>query len=149
MDDFAAKPGEPNMYGLIQGEANSVQPRKTPLSSMSPTIVLRGGKLYLVLGSRGGPTIINTVLEVLVNVIDFGMNVADAVDQPRFHHQWFPDQLMVEKRFSPDTILELLRTEGHAVKVIGGQGEVAAILVDGDWLTGSADPRSEGIAKGY
>jgi gamma-glutamyltranspeptidase/glutathione hydrolase len=149
MDDFASKPGEPNMYGLIQGEANSVQPRKTPLSSMSPTIVLRNGKLYLVLGSPGGPTIINTVLEVMVNVLDFGMNIADAIDQPRFHHQWFPDQLIVEKTFSPDTILELLKTEGHAVKVTPALGAVAAILVDGEWLTGSADPRTEGTAKGY
>jgi len=149
MDDFAAKPGEANMYGLIQGEANSVQPRKAPLSSMTPTIVLRDGKLYLVVGSPGGPTIINTVLEVIVNVLDFGMNIAEAVDQPRFHHQWFPDQLIVEKSFSPDTILELLRTEGHAVKVISGQGQVAAILVDGEWITGTADPRTEGTAKGY
>src|SRR5579862_1148454 len=149
MDDFAAKPGEANMYGLIQGEANSVQPRKAPLSSMTPTIVLRDGKLYLVVGSPGGPTIINTVLEVNVNVLDFGMNIAEAVDQPRFHHQWFPDQLIVEKSFSPDTILELLRTEGHAVKVISGQGQVAAILVDGEWITGTADPRTEGTAKGY
>jgi gamma-glutamyltranspeptidase/glutathione hydrolase len=149
MDDFAAKPGEPNMYGLIQGEANSVQPRKTPLSSMTPTIVLKNGKLYLVLGSPGGPTIINTVLEVLVNVVDFGMNVADAIDQPRFHHQWLPDQLLVEKSFSPDTILELLRIEGHAVKVTSGLGEVSAILVDGEWLTGAADPRTDGTARGY
>jgi gamma-glutamyltranspeptidase/glutathione hydrolase len=149
MDDFAAKPGEANMYGLIQGEANSVQPRKAPLSSMTPTIVLRDGKLYLVVGSPGGPTIINTVLEVIVNVLDFGMNIAEAVDQPRFHHQWYPDQLIVEKSFSPDTILELLRTEGHAVRVTKGQGEVAAILVDGEWLTGTADPRTEGTAKGY
>ncbi len=149
MDDFAAKPGEANMYGLIQGEANSVQPRKAPLSSMTPTIVLRDGKLYLVVGSPGGPTIINTVLEVIVNVLDFGMNIAEAVDQPRFHHQWLPDQLVVEKSFSPDTILELLRTEGHAVKVISGQGQVAAILVDGEWITGTADPRTEGTAKGY
>jgi gamma-glutamyltranspeptidase/glutathione hydrolase len=149
MDDFAAKPGETNMYGLVQGEANSVQPRKTPLSSMTPTIVLRDGKLYMVVGSPGGPTIINTVLEVIVNVVDFGMNIADAIDQPRFHHQWYPDQLIVEKSFSPDTMIELLKTEGHAVKVTRGQGEVAGILVDGEWLTGSADQRSEGTAKGY
>ena len=116
---------------------------------MTPTIVLRDGKLYLVVGSPGGPTIINTVLEVIVNVLDFGMNIAEAVDQPRFHHQWYPDQLVVEKSFSPDTILELLRTEGHAVKVTKGQGEVAAILVDGEWITGTADPRTEGTAKGY
>ena len=93
MDDFAPKPGEANMFGLIQGEANAIQPHKTPLSSMTPTIVLKDGKPFLALGSPGGPTIINTVLEVIVNVIDFGMNVQDAVDWPRFHHQWMPDVL--------------------------------------------------------
>ena len=96
MDDFAAKPGEANMYGLIQGEANAIAPRKTPLSSMTPTIVLKDGKPLLALGSPGGPTIINTVLEVMVNVLDFGMNVQDAVNWPRFHHQWMPDVLPVE-----------------------------------------------------
>ena len=148
MDDFAPKPGEANAYGLIQGEANSVQPRKTPLSSMTPTIVLRDGKLYLVVGSPGGPTIINTVLEVALNVIDFGMNVADAVDFPRFHHQWKPDVLQLERGFSPDTIA-LLESRGYNIKVVGGQGEVAAIRLDGGWLEGSADPRTEGTAKGY
>ncbi len=115
MDDFAAKPGEPNLFGLVQGEANAIQPRKTPLSSMTPTIVLRDGKLYLVVGSPGGPTIINTVLEVMVNVIDFGMNVADAVDAPRLHHQWMPDELRLERGFSPDTValLESARTHGR------------------------------------
>lgn len=148
MDDFAPKPGEANAYGLIQGEANAVQPRKTPLSSMTPTIVLRGGKLYLVVGSPGGPTIINTVLEVAVNVMDFGMNVADAVDFPRFHHQWKPDVLQLERGFSPDTVA-LLEGRGYTVKLAGGQGEVAAIRLDGGWLEGSADPRTEGTAKGY
>jgi gamma-glutamyltranspeptidase/glutathione hydrolase len=116
MDDFAAKPGEPNAYGLVQGEANAIQPRKTPLSSMTPTIVLRDGKLYLVVGSPGGPTIINTVLEIIVNVIDFGMNVADAVDAPRLHHQWMPDVLKMEPGFSPDTVA-LLKARGHTVEV--------------------------------
>ncbi len=91
-----------------------MQPRKTPLSSMTPTIVLRDGKLYLVVGSPGGPTIINTVLEVLVNVIDFGMNVADAVDAPRLHHQWMPDVLRLERGFSPDTVALLKATRPHS-----------------------------------
>jgi gamma-glutamyltranspeptidase/glutathione hydrolase len=148
MDDFAAKPGEPNAYGLVQGEANAIQPRKTPLSSMTPTIVLRDGKLYLVVGSPGGPTIINTVLEVVVNVIDFGMNVADAVEAPRLHHQWMPDVLHLERGFSPDTVA-LLKARGHTVVLEDGQGEVAAIRVKDGWLEGSADPRTEGAAKGY
>jgi gamma-glutamyltranspeptidase / glutathione hydrolase len=148
MDDFAAKPGTPNLFGLVQGEANAIQPRKTPLSSMTPTIVLRDGKLYLVVGSPGGPTIINTVLEVLVNVIDFGMNVADAVDAPRLHHQWMPDVLRLERGFSPDTVA-LLKARGHTVEFENGQGEVAAILAQDGWLEGSADSRTEGTAKGY
>ena len=148
MDDFAAKPGEPNLFGLVQGEANAIQPRKTPLSSMTPTMVLRDGKLYLVLGSPGGPTIINTVLEVLVNVIDFGMNVADAVDAPRLHHQWMPDVLRMERGFSPDTVA-LLKARGHTIELENAQGEVAAILAKDGWLEGSADPRTEGTAKGY
>jgi len=148
MDDFAAKPGEPNAYGLVQGEANAIQPRKTPLSSMTPTMVLRGGKLYLVTGSPGGPTIINTVLEVVLNVIDFGMNVADAVDAPRLHHQWMPDVLSMERGFSPDTVA-LLKARGHNVKMTDAQGEVAAIMAKDGWLEGSADPRTEGTARGY
>ena len=148
MDDFAAKPGEPNLFDLVQGEANAIQARKTPLSSMTPTIVLRDGKLYLVVGSPGGPTIINTVLGVLVNVIDFGMNVADAVDAPRLHHQWMPDVLRVERGFSPDTVA-LLKARGHTIEFENAQGEVAAILAHDGWLEGSADPRTEGTAKGY
>ncbi len=101
MDDFAAKPGAANMFGLIQGEANAIAPRKTPLSSMTPTIVLKDGKPFLALGSPGGPTIINSVLEVIVNVLDFHMNVQDAVNWPRFHHQWMPDTLRMEPGYSP------------------------------------------------
>jgi gamma-glutamyltranspeptidase/glutathione hydrolase len=148
MDDFAAKPGEPNGFGLVQGEANAIQPRKRPLSSMTPTIVTRGGKLELVLGTPGGPTIINSVLEVLLNVVDFGMNVQDAVDFPRIHHQWLPDQLVMERGFSPDTVA-LLKARGHQVRMVGGMGEVAAIQARDGWLEGAADPRTEGTAKGY
>jgi len=148
MDDFAAKPGEPNIYGLVQGEANAIQPRKRPLSSMTPTILARNGKLDLVLGTPGGPTIINTVLQVLVNVVDFGMNVQDAVDFPRIHHQWLPDQLIMERGFSPDTIA-LLEARGHKIRIVNSIGEVAAIESHDGWLEGAADPRTEGAAKGY
>lgn len=148
MDDFAAKPGEPNGFGLVQGEANAIQPRKRPLSSMTPTIVARDGKLTLVLGTPGGPTIINSVLEVLLNVVDFGMNVQDAVDFPRIHHQWLPDRLVMERGFSPDTIA-LLKARGHEVRIVNSIGEVAAIESRDGWLEGAADPRTEGTAKGY
>jgi gamma-glutamyltranspeptidase/glutathione hydrolase len=148
MDDFAAKPGVPNMFGLIQGEANAIAPRKTPLSAMTPTIVLQDGKPLLALGSPGGPTIINTVLEVMVNVLDFGMNVQDAVNWPRFHHQWMPDELRMERGYSPDTVA-LLEKHGYKVKVGASQGECAAILLENGYLGGAADPRTEGTAKGY
>ncbi len=148
MDDFSAKPGNPNMFGVVQGEANAIQPGKHPLSSMVPTIVLRNGKFYFTAGSPGGPTIINTVLEVIVNVIDFHMNVQQAVDFPRFHHQWLPDQLSMEGGFSPDTIA-LLESRGHKVKFVNSQGEAAAILWDGKWFQGAADGRTEGTAKGF
>jgi gamma-glutamyltranspeptidase/glutathione hydrolase len=148
MDDFSVKPGEPNMFGLIQGEANAIQPRKHPLSSMTPTIVLRDGKFYFTVGSPGGPTIINTVLEVMVNVLDFHMNIQQAVDWPRFHHQWLPDELSMERGFSPDTIA-LLESRGHKIKLVNSQGEAAAILSDGEWLQGAADGRTQGTAKGF
>ncbi|MDE3197654.1 MAG: gamma-glutamyltransferase [Acidobacteriota bacterium] len=148
MDDFAAQPGQANMFGLIQGEANAISPHKTPLSSMCPTIVTKDGKLYLVLGSPGGPTIINSVLETMLNVIDFGMNAQQAVDQPRIHHQWMPDRLNVESTVSPDTI-ELLKQRGHDVRVVNSQGEVAAIRIDGQWIEGAADGRVEATANGY
>ncbi len=148
MDDFAPKPGEPNMYGLIQGEANAIAAGKRPLSSMTPTILLRDGKPYLALGSPGGPTIINTVLETIVNVVDFGMNVQDAVNWPRFHHQWMPDVLGMEPGYSPDTVA-LLEKRGYTVRREAAQGEVAAIRLAGGWLEGAADPRTEATAEGY
>ena len=97
MDDFSVKPGFPNMYGLVGGEANSVQPGKRMLSSMTPTIVEKDGKLFLVVGSPGGSTIPTTVFQVIINVIDFGMNIQEAVDAGRFHHQWLPDWISYEK----------------------------------------------------
>jgi gamma-glutamyltranspeptidase / glutathione hydrolase len=148
MDDFAAKPGAPNGFDLVQGEANAIQPGKRPLSSMTPTIVERAGKPYLVAGSPGGPRIITTVLEVLINVLDFGMNVRDAVERPRFHHQWMPDKLYMEPGFSPDTIA-ILKARGYDVEDEFSIGEVAAILCEDGWLQGAADPRIEGAAEGY
>ncbi|TVS76367.1 hypothetical protein FP514_12800 [Escherichia coli] len=114
MDDFSAKPSVPNVYGLVGGDANAVGPNKRPLSSMSPTIVVKDGKTWLVTGSPGGSRIITTVLQMVVNSIDYGMNVAEATNAPRFHHQWLPDELRVEKGFSPDTI-KLLEAKGQKV----------------------------------
>ncbi|MGE5487498.1 MAG: gamma-glutamyltransferase [bacterium] len=149
MDDFTTRPGVPNMFGLVQGEANAIEPRKRPLSSMTPTIVLRDGRLFMVAGSPGGPRIISTVLNVLLNAIDFGMNAQEAVDAPRFHHQWLPDTLFVEPGISPDT-LELLKARGYAVETAAAIGEAAVIMVGQDgWLQGAADLRSEGKAAGY
>ena len=147
MDDFTAKPGEANMFGLVQGEANSIAPHKTPLSAMTPTIVMKDGKPFLALGSPGGPTIINTVLEMIVNVIDFHMNVQDAVNWPRFHHQHLPDEVRVEPGYSPDTVA-ILEKNGYTVRRTNAQGEVAAIAFANGWLEGAADPRTEGTAAG-
>jgi gamma-glutamyltranspeptidase/glutathione hydrolase len=148
MDDFAAKPGEPNMFGLVQGEANAIQPGKRPLSSMTPTLVLRNGKLYMVVGAPGGSRIINGVLQVLLNVIDFGMNIQDAIDAPRFHHQWRPDKLFLERGFSPDTI-RLLEEKGHKIDSIKNVAVVEGILIDDGWLQGGSDGRLTGESAGY
>jgi len=148
MEDFAAQPGGPNMFGLIQGEANAIAPGKRPLSSMTPTIVLHDGKLFLVTGSPGGPRIISAVTEMVLNALDFGMDVQDAVNWPRFHHQWLPDTLYVERGTSPDTVA-LLVARGHKVETIRSMGEVEAIQAAGGQLEGATDPRSEGKAAGY
>ncbi|OWK22222.1 hypothetical protein AJ88_16010 [Mesorhizobium amorphae CCBAU 01583] len=104
MDDFTQKPGVPNLYGLVQGEANAIQPKKTPLSSMSPTVVAKDGKPFMVIGSPGGSRIITITLEAIVNVVDHGMNIQEAIDAPRIHHQWLPDTVYVEPfGLSPDT----------------------------------------------
>jgi gamma-glutamyltranspeptidase / glutathione hydrolase len=152
MDDFAAKPGTENMFHLIQGESNAILPGKRPVSSMTPTIVLRDGKLFLMLGAPGGSRIINGVLQVLLNVVDFHMNVQDAVDWPRFHHQWMPDELYVERGISPDTV-KLLRDMGHKISPLEFTSPVVArveaILNDSGWLQGATDPRGNGKAEGY
>ena len=115
---------------------------------MTPTIVLRDGRLYAVLGSPGGSRIITTVTQVFLNFIDFGMNIQDAVNFPRFHHQWRPDKLNVEPGISPDT-RALLESRGHMLEPIRSMGEVSAIAIDGGWLEGAADARVEGKASGY
>ena len=149
MDDFAPKPGNKNMFGLIQGEGDAIAPHKTPLSSMTPTILTRDGKLFMVVGSPGGPRIITSVLQTIVNVVDFKMNVQDAVDQPRIHHQWMPDQITFERGISPDTV-DLLRSMGHTVAPAKENiGDVAAIVVDDGWLQGAPDPRTGATAKGH
>ena len=116
MDDFAAKQGVPNAYGLIQGPANAIGPGKRPLSAMTPTIVLKDGKLFLVLGSPGGPTIITTVANILIGVVDFGLDIQEAVNAPGFINQWLPDGILVEDRLSPDT-MNVLRSKGHKLNV--------------------------------
>nr|WP_261642630.1 gamma-glutamyltransferase [Erwinia mallotivora] len=150
MDDFSAKPGTPNVYGLVGGEANAVQPYKRPLSSMSPTIVAKDGKTWLVTGSPGGSRIITTVLQMVVNSIDYGMNIAEATAAPRFHHQWLPDQLRVEKGFSPDT-LKLLEAKGQHVKVLPAMGSTQSIMIGPDGtLYGASDPRTiDDLTAGY
>jgi gamma-glutamyltranspeptidase / glutathione hydrolase len=153
MDDFAAKVGVPNMYGLIQGPANAVGANKRPLSAMTPTIVTKDDKLFLVLGSPGGPTIITTVANLLMGVIDYGLDIQQAVDAPRFHNQWLPDKTVVErKRFSPDT-LKLLKAEGHTIddkNSYGGDAE--CIMVDpktGERLGGHDERSGYGKASGF
>jgi len=150
MDDFSLKPGFPNMYGLIGGEVNSVQPGKRMLSSMTPSIIEKEGDLFLVLGSPGGSTIPTSVFQVIVNVIDFGMSIQDAVDAGRFHHQWLPDILYYE-RGSPDSlVIESLRKMGHEPRERSSIGRVNAIQIvkDGKRSAG-ADKRGENTACGY
>jgi len=152
MDDFASKPGVPNMYGLIQGPANAVGANKRPLSAMTPTIVLKDGKLYLVLGSPGGPTIITTVANVLMGVVDYGMNIQESVNAPRFHNQWMPDKVMLEKfNISPDT-LHILETMGHQLKTdreFWGDAECIAIDLQTGERLGASDGRNNGKAVGF
>jgi gamma-glutamyltranspeptidase/glutathione hydrolase len=150
MDDFTSKPGTANLFGLVQGEANTIAPGKRPLSSMTPTIVLKDGELYMLLGGPGGSRIPTAVLQVFLDVVDFGMNPQEAVDAPRFHHQWLPDAISVERGFSPDA-LALLRARGHDVRQDASpvSAVVELIVREGGWLQGAADARRWGRASGY
>ncbi|MCA0045968.1 gamma-glutamyltransferase [Mesorhizobium sp. B283B1A] len=162
MDDFTQKPGVPNLYGLVQGEANAIQPKKTPLSSMSPTIVARDGKPFMVIGSPGGSRIITITLEAIVNVIDHGMNIQEAIDAPRIHHQWLPDTVYIEPfGLSPDTERLLAGMGYHLDLSDKTWGQAAGILVGGKSLAeiekgggarynGAIDSRAvSGEALGY
>ncbi|MFL6468763.1 MAG: gamma-glutamyltransferase [Pyrinomonadaceae bacterium] len=152
MDDFAARPGTPNIFGLIQGERNKVEGRKRPLSSMTPTIVLHpDGSFWFAAGARGGPRIISAVMQIVINVIDHGMNIQEAIDAPRIHHQWLPDEIMFEVNgISPDTRKIL---DGYGHKFVDRPGNIASatgIMVTNSGLKmGAIDPRSDGAAIGY
>jgi gamma-glutamyltranspeptidase/glutathione hydrolase len=158
MDDFASKPGAPNGYGLVQGPANAIGPGKRPLSSMTPTIVVKDGKLFLVLGSPGGSQIISTVANILIGVVDFRMNIQEAVNAPRFHHQWLPDQVHVEQWFSPDAV-GLLEQMGHKVEYgvvetgtwepYWSDGQCIAIDLKTGERLGASDQRNNGKAVGF
>jgi gamma-glutamyltranspeptidase/glutathione hydrolase len=152
MDDFAVKQGVPNMYGLIQGPANAVGANKRPLSAMTPTIVLKDGKLFLVLGSPGGPTIVTTVANVLMGVVDYGLNIQESVNAARFHEQWLPDQIMLENYgISPDTV-SLLERMGHKIKGtprFWGDAECIAIDQKTGERLGASDGRNNGKAVGF
>ncbi|MGH8224659.1 MAG: gamma-glutamyltransferase family protein, partial [Gammaproteobacteria bacterium] len=151
MNDFAAKPGVPNQYGLVQGKADAIAPGKRPLSSMTPTIVLKGGKVFMVTGSPGGSTIITTVLQTILNVVDRGMNVQQAVNAPRIHQQWLPDVVYFESGALTPEVRAALEKMGYRFTLWGSHGAAEAIVVlpDGT-LTGANDRRRPaGLAAGY
>jgi gamma-glutamyltranspeptidase/glutathione hydrolase len=149
MDDFSSKPGVPNAYGLIGGEYNSIEPEKRMLSSMTPTIVLKNGKPYLLTGSPGGSRIISAVLQIILNVIDFNMNIASATNAVRVHHQWLPDEVVVEEGLNGDTV-RILREMGHRVLIGDTIGSTESVMKIGDFLYGASDPRTPGsLTLGY
>ena len=148
MDDFTAIPGEPNAFGLIQGEANTVAPGKKPLSSMTPTILVRDGKVVYVAGASGGPRIISATLQVLLNMTRFDMSPEDAVAAPRFHHQWLPDELLLEGELTAPLEEELKRL-GHRVVVRGNLAAAQAAARSDEGVAGGSDPRKGGRPAGY
>jgi len=150
MDDFASGPNIPNIFGLVQGEANAIAPGKRPLSSMAPTVVAKDGRAVLVLGSPSGPRIISTVLQTIVNVIDYGMALQQAVDAPRIHHQWLPDELFCEPGALSAEVRTGLEAQGYRISEMRQFGAAEAIAIDGPRLTGAHDSRSAaGAAMGY
>jgi gamma-glutamyltranspeptidase/glutathione hydrolase len=152
MDDFSKAPDKPNVYGLIDVRgANAIAPGKRPLSSMTPTIILKGDRVFMVTGSPGGPRIITTTLHTILNVVDYGMDVQQAVAAPRFHHQWVPNKVFAEPAVLPSIVVGL-RERGHEVEVAGRSWSSAqSIVVDPETGIhhGGSDPRSDGAAVGY
>ncbi|PKL75670.1 MAG: gamma-glutamyltransferase [Candidatus Melainabacteria bacterium HGW-Melainabacteria-1] len=148
MDDFSKRPGVPNAFGLIGTEANAIAPGKRPLSSMTPTIVLRDGKPFLALGASGGPRIITGTLQTLLNVVDFGMDVEAAVSAPRFHHQWVPETLYIEREM-PFDVRSALMAKGHQLASGTAENVVQAVMFRDGVFTGAADPRKGGRPEGY
>lgn len=150
MDDFSVKPGTPNMYGLVGGKANAIEPEKRMLSSMSPTILEKNGKLYMVVGTPGGSTIITSVFQTILNVTEFGMNMQEAVAAPRFHHQWLPDHIDYEPTAISAGVRKALEEKGYILKERNPYGRVEGILVNknGTYQAG-ADTRGDDVAKGY
>ena len=140
MDDFSSKPGVPNAFGLLGAEANAIAATKRPLSSMTPTIVFKNGKPFLVTGSPGGSRIITTVLQILVNILVYDMNVAEASHLPRIHHQWYPDVLLMEPGFSPDTV-KILKDMGYKIQTSGTMGSLQSIQWKDGFFRGASDPR--------
>ena len=150
MDDFSVKPGTPNMYGLLGGDANAIAPGKRMLSSMTPTILEKNGSLFLVLGSPGGSTIITSVFQIIRDVIDYDMTISDAVAAPRFHHQWFPDEISYEDGGIDSLTLTVLKNMGHKVKARGSIGRVDAVMISTDGSrSAGADRRGDDCAVGW
>ena len=149
MDDFSSKPGVPNMFGLVGGKANSIEPGKRMLSSMTPTIIEKNGKLFMVHGTPGGSTIITSVFQTILDVTDFGMDMQRAVNAKRFHHQWLPDEVTEEKGALDDATKAILAKKGYVIKDIGGIGRVDAILVTPGGYQGGADPRGDDTKLGW
>ena len=150
MDDFSAKPGVPNAFGLVGNEANAISPDKRPLSSMTPTIVLKNNKPFLIVGSPGGSTIITTTMQTILNVIDHKMNIKEAVCAPRFHSQWLPDVIQIEPRGLAEDVLTNLRSRGHSIIYRGGYiGEANCIMITEEGFFGGGDCRGETAAVGY
>ena len=150
MDDFSSKPGVPNMYGLIGGKANSIQANKRMLSSMTPTIVEKDGKLFMVVGTPGGSTIITSVFQTIINVLEYGQNMQEAVSSGRFHHQWLPDDVTIEKNAVTDDVMHILEQKGYKLVTRNAIGLVDAILIHQDGsLEGGADPRGDDTKLGW
>jgi len=151
MDDFSAKQNVPNQFGLLGGEANSIQPGKRMLSSMTPTIVLKDNKPFLIVGSPGGSTIMTVVLQVILNVIDFDMDIMKAIEMPRIHHQWFPNEIIYEPFGMSVDVMENLLEKGHNIASPENLGRVEGILINNSdgFIYGSTDPRGNGLAKGF